>query len=1574
MRRPIAVVVTALVAAALLGTVSVQGVQGASAVVPVPPAGFSDTLVASVPSPTAVTFTPDGRMLITTQPGLVRIDVGGALLPTPALDLSARTCTDRERGMQGIAVDPEFPTNHYVYIYYTFDPSGVCSVGTPNAPYNRLSRFVLGDNQIIDPATERVLIDAIPAPEGVHNGGDVHFGKDGFLYVSTGDGGCDYAADSGCFLANDASRDLHALVGKILRITAAGGIPPGNPYVGAGTARCNVEGRTTPGTKCQETFASGLRNPFRIAFDPNAPGTRFFVNDVGEQTWEEIDLGAAGADYGWNVREGNCAAASTTDCGPAPAGMTNPIFTYAHGPEQCNAITGGAFVPNGVWPAEYDGDYLFSDYTCGKIFRLEPAGGGGYAASEWESGLGVGSAIDLTFGPAGGSQGLYYATFQNNGEVRVIQYTASANRRPTAVLTASPTSGKLPLAAQFDGSGSVDPDAGDTLTYVWSFGDASPPVETSSPTVGHTYTAFGTYTAQLVVRDNGGATSPPVTVRIDAGNEAPTPTIVAPSPSQTFAVGEQITLSGTGVDPEDGQLPGSALTWEVLLHHDNHTHPFLQPTQGATATIVGPMPEDIDATNTSYLEVRLTATDSRGTETRVTRSLLPTTVPVSLGSQPSGISIAVNSVPKTTPQNLVSWQGYGLTLAAPATASVQGSALAFDRWSDGVTTPTRQVTTPAGATAYTAIYRDLGNAPAFGITASADDGDLERGTAAYPPPPGPTTGGSTTDTLLGVRRSRVSDAYFPVSVALLRFDTSAIPDTATITGASLVVRVAGKSTSDGRSLVAEWYAASNWPIGDDDWTNTIASTALTGTSLSSLTVGQDATLPLTNLTQVSRTGFTALRLGLDGAAQTPSGANDLFFASFDHPSLPEPRLVVTYTTGGAPTPPSNTSLPTITGTAQQGQTLTATDGTWSGTQPITFTRQWRRCNSGGASCSDITGATGSTYVLAAADVGSTIRVRVTATNAAGSNTADSAQSAVVTAQATSQTVTFSITAGGDDGDVGASGPQSSGYPPSAVSANPAGTVTTVGRRLAFGEFDVLVPLLRFDTSSLPDGATIASATLRLYVNLKQDQDNRSLQAEWYPGSNWPIDTADYSLSSTSTALPGTDITAIPTGQTTDFALTGPANVSTTGQTALRLHLSGGAPAGDNYLQLSSFEHATLPEAQLVVTYTLGSATAPANTAPPAITGTAQQGQTLTASDGTWTGTQPITFTRQWRRCDTSGAACADIAGATATTYLVGAADTGSTIRIRVNATNTAGNASADSTQTAVVAAAPAAPSNTAPPTITGTAQQGQTLTATDGTWTGTQPITFTRQWRRCDTSGANCTNIAGATASTYVPSATDVGSTIRIRVTATNTAGNATADSAQTGVVAGQSSATITFSIAAGGDDGDAGTTGRQRDGYPPSTVSASATDTTLTVGRRRAAGNFEVRVPLLRFDTAALPDGATITSATLRIHVIKKQDQDNRSLQVEWYPASGWPIDGADYALDSSGNALAATDITAIATGQVSGFSLTGLGNVSTTGFTALRLHLSGGQPSGDNYLQLAAFEHATLPQAELVVTYTVP
>ncbi len=685
-----------------------RGEARAAGAAPTTPSGFQDTLLATVPQADAVAFTPDGRMLIAAKWGRISVYKNGALLPTAALDIRPRVCTEQERGLEGLAVDPDFRINHHIFVYYTYDKYGTCArAAPPNGPVNRLSQFTLGDDDRIDPASEVVLVDEIPNAGGYHAAGGVYVGKDNFLYVTVGDGGCDWAGDSGCAGSNDAARDRNTLLGKVLRLTTAGGIPSDNPFRGGGTARCNLTGRSAPGTICQETYAWGLRNPFRLGFDPNAAGTRFYIGDVGQEAWEEIDEARAGADYGWNVREGRCATNSTTDCGPPPAGMTNPIYDYPHS-SGCSAVTGGAFVPKGAWPPAYDGKYLFGDYVCGQI-RLLTSAGSGFTASDFATGFGA--VTDMSFGPAPTGQALYYVVWNSEdpaqNAVHRIHY--AGNRTPNAVAKANRQWGNAPLSVSFDGSESADPD-GDAITYDWNFGDGSAHANTAKPT--HVFSA-GTYLVTLKVTDARGA-SAVAGVRIDSGNNGPLPAIESPTSSTRFRVGQTITLRGRAGDVEDGALPDSALSWTVLLHHNTHVHPFLGPRSNNNVTFTAPPPEDLRAAATSYLEVRLTATDSKGLKSTVTRDLRPNTVPLTFRSDPDGLKLTVDGAPITAPQSFTSWENYQFTVDAPNQPS-GGKVWVFSSWSDGGASK-HTITTPATSATYTARYAEAqcGGGIAFG--------------------------------------------------------------------------------------------------------------------------------------------------------------------------------------------------------------------------------------------------------------------------------------------------------------------------------------------------------------------------------------------------------------------------------------------------------------------------------------------------------------------------------------------------------------------------------------------------------------------------------------------------------------------------------------------------------------------------------------------------------------------------------------------------------------------------------------------------------------------------------------------
>ena len=396
-------------------------------------------------------------------------------------------------------------------------------------------------------------------------------------------------------------------------------------------------------------------------------------------------------------------------------------------------------------------------------------------------------------------------------------------------------------------------------------------------------------------------------------------------------------------------------------------------------------------------------------------------------------------------------------------------------------------------------------------------------------------------------------------------------------------------------------------------------------------------------------------------------------------------------------PPTNTSPPTVSGTATQGQTLTASPGSWS-RKPTSYAYQWQRCNASGSACSSLTGATAKTYTLTSLDVGSTMRVVVKATNSSGTGTATSAPTAVV-------------------------------QPPPTPPANTA-------------------------------PPTISGTA----------QDGQTLTAS--PGTWTGTQPISYAYQWQRCDSSGANCAGI-TGATAATYTVLSADVGGTLAVLVTATNAGGSVAA------TSSPTATVQP------------TPPAVTSQPTVSGMAQEGQTLTATSGSWSGTTPIAYGYQWQSCDPTGTDCGPIAGATVSTYTVTTGDVGTTIRVLVTATNAAGSVSDFSAATAVVQSAGAPPANTSPPTISGTAQAGQPLTASPGTWTGTQPISYAYQWQRCDSSGANCNPITGATSAGYTATTADVGSTLSVAVTGSNTVGGATATSAPTATVQSAGSATI---------------------------------------------------------------------------------------------------------------------------------------------------------------------------------------
>lgn len=303
------------------------------------PAGFTQSLVATgLSRPTAMEFAPDGRLFVAEQGGTLRVIKAGELLQTPFVNISSKVDSSGERGLLGIAFDPNFSTNNFVYVYYTRKASGA----TP--AQNRVVRFTAdGDSAV--PGSEKLIFKLNKLSEATnHNGGAIHFGAGGKLYVAVGDN-----------TQADKAQTLGSLFGKMLRINADGSIPRDNPYY-----------KKAKG-KNRAILARGLRNPFSFAVQPGT--SRIHINDVGAGAFEEINLGERGANYGWPLYEGPESDPKYQD----------PLFAYAHqGPPETTgcAITGGAFYnPETVqFPSSYVGDYFFADFCNGWIRRLDADG------------------------------------------------------------------------------------------------------------------------------------------------------------------------------------------------------------------------------------------------------------------------------------------------------------------------------------------------------------------------------------------------------------------------------------------------------------------------------------------------------------------------------------------------------------------------------------------------------------------------------------------------------------------------------------------------------------------------------------------------------------------------------------------------------------------------------------------------------------------------------------------------------------------------------------------------------------------------------------------------------------------------------------------------------------------------------------------------------------------------------------------------------------------------------------------------------------------------------------------------
>ena len=455
------------------------------------PAGFTETTISGLPNPTAMEIAPDGRIFVCLQSGQLRVIKNGALLPAPFLSLTVDSTG--ERGLLGIAFDPNFQSNNFIYAYYTADTS---------PRHNRVSRFT-ANGDVVVPGSEVPILDLENLSATNHNGGAIHFGPDGKLYVAIGDN------------ANGAnSQTLNNRLGKMLRINPDGSIPSDNPFFNTATGLN------------RSIWALGLRNPFTFAFQPGSG--RMFINDVGQLTWEEINDGIAGSNYGWPDTEGETSNPN----------FRTPLLSYGHGNTETTgcAIAGGTFYnpTTTQFPGAYVGKYFFAD-LCGSWIRVfDPLdnSASGFATN-------VPNPVDLKVGADGA---LYYLSI---GVAAVVKIEFPANKIPPTV-TGEPSDQSV--AQGQSATFSVTASGSTPLNYQWQRNGVDIPGATSS-----TYTLSGVTSADngarfrcVITNAFGFATS------IEATLTVATPPVITTNPSnQSVVEGQSATFSvgATGAAP-----------------------------------------------------------------------------------------------------------------------------------------------------------------------------------------------------------------------------------------------------------------------------------------------------------------------------------------------------------------------------------------------------------------------------------------------------------------------------------------------------------------------------------------------------------------------------------------------------------------------------------------------------------------------------------------------------------------------------------------------------------------------------------------------------------------------------------------------------------------------------------------------------------------------------------------------------------------------------------------------------------------------------------------------------------------
>lgn len=622
------------------------------------PTGFVESQIATgFNRPTQLGISPDGRIFVLEQAGSIRVVKNGALLATPFITLS-NVFSTQDYGLLGIAFDPAFATNNRIFLF-------VARTGTPN--YTHVIRVTAnGDVALAGSETEIFRLDGFSGT--THQGGALHFGNDGKLYIFTG-------TPAG---SNTQAQNMSSTLGKLLRINSDGSIPTDNPFY------------TTNTGNYRAIYSRGLRNPYTAAVQ--ATTGRIFFTDVGEDSWEEINHIVSGANYGWPSMEGNT--------GTPPTGNKNPFYTYGHTGSQFNSgsILGATFYnpATAQFPSTYIGKFFYADHTFGTIHYVDPL-----AASPTPTpfATGLDHPLDIKIAPDGRMYYLVRGNSSTPSTMNLYRVVYGSNLAP--VIDQSPVTATYPVGEQATFCVSASGTA--PLSYQWQRNNSNIAGATATcyTTPVTTLADHGTQYRVSVTNPWGSAMSNSAILNVTT-NQRPLAAIGAPAAGATYNAGGTIAYSGTGTDPDDGALGASAFTWWINFHHNTHSHTTLPMTSGATSGSLVTSVNDEKSDNV-WFRVHLRVTDAGGLSDEDSVDVLPNKTTVTLASNPAGIQLLRDNAPIATPATFPSVVGTEWILGAPATATVSATNYKFASWSDGLAA-SHAIYAPVATTTYTANY------------------------------------------------------------------------------------------------------------------------------------------------------------------------------------------------------------------------------------------------------------------------------------------------------------------------------------------------------------------------------------------------------------------------------------------------------------------------------------------------------------------------------------------------------------------------------------------------------------------------------------------------------------------------------------------------------------------------------------------------------------------------------------------------------------------------------------------------------------------------------------------------------